>query len=134
MSEENKEKEKAKNVRRAAKGALTRVLNTGKMMLDAKRSAAEIQATVKDAKNAYDNLGNKHDEYTMFLDDEEYKEAEKWIEQCTREYTEFIISVNDYENNEKKETVVTPHEEQHEELNDELHEAEILSNTENDPS
>ena len=134
MSEENKEKEKAKNVRRAAKGALTRVLNTGKMMLDAKRSAAEIQATVKDAKNAYDNLGNKHDEYTMFLDDEEYKEAEKWIEQCTREYTEFIISVNDYENNEKKETVVTLHEEQHEELNDELHEAEILSSTENDLS
>ena len=36
-------------------------------MLDAKRSATEIQATVKDAKTACDNLGSKHDEYMMFL-------------------------------------------------------------------
>ena len=39
----------------------------------------------------------------MFLDD---KEAWKWIEQRMREYTEFIISVNNYENHEKKETIV----------------------------
>ena len=134
MSEENKEKEKAKNVRRGRGCKGSAYESKGKMMLDAKRSAAEIQATAKDAKNAYDNLGNKHDEYTMFLDDEEYKEAERWIEQCTREYTEFVISVNDYENNEKKEIVVTPHEEPREELHDDVHAAEVLSSTENDPN
>ena len=50
MSLENKEKKKAQNVRRATKEVLTRVLKTGRMMLDAKRSATKIQATVKDAK------------------------------------------------------------------------------------
>jgi hypothetical protein len=100
MSQENKEKEKAKNVRRAGKSALTRALNTGKMMMQAKRSPAEMHASVKDVKTAYDNLGRKHDEYTMYLDDTEYDEAENWMEQCTREYTEFMITVNDYENKE----------------------------------
>ena len=97
MSQENKDKEKARNVRRAAKGALTRAINTGKIMLNAKRPATEMYATVKQVKDTYDNLGNKHDDYTMFLDDTEYDEAEKWMEQCTREYTEFMITVNEYE-------------------------------------
>ena len=97
MSQENKDKEKARNVRRAAKGALTRAINTGKIMLNAKRLATEMYATVKQVKDTYDNLGNKHDDYTMFLDNTEYDEAEKWMEQCTREYTEFMITVNEYE-------------------------------------
>ena len=100
MSQENKDKEKAKNVRRAGKSALTRALNTGNMMMQAKRSPAEMHASIKDVKTAYDNLGSKHDEYTMYLDDTEYDEAENWMERCTREYTEFMITVNDYENKE----------------------------------
>ena len=62
MSQENKDKEKARNVRRAAKGALTRAINTGKIMLNAKRPATEMYATVKQVKDTYDNLGNKHDD------------------------------------------------------------------------
>jgi hypothetical protein len=114
MSEDNKEKEKAKYVCRVAKGALTGVLNTGRMMLQAKRSQAEIQVTAQDAKNAYDSLASKHDEYTMFLDDTGYEEAENWMDQCTHEYTEFMITFKDYENHEMKGTPVTPHQEVYE--------------------
>jgi hypothetical protein len=36
----------------------------------------------------------------MYLDDTEYDEAENWMEQCTCECTEFMITVNDYEKKE----------------------------------
>ena len=71
----------------------------------------------------------------MFLDDKEYEDAEHWMELCTYEYTEFIINVNEYENTEKKETPVIPHEELNEVLRKELHEVPTVpSNTRNDPS
>ena len=78
---------------------------------------------------------SKHDEYTIFLDDKEYEDAEHWMELCTCEYTEFIIDVNEYGNTEKKETPVIPHEELNEVLHEELHEVPaVTSNTGNDPS
>ena len=98
-------KEKAKNVRRAAKGSLTRAINAVKLLMDAERSPLEVRTALKDVKEAHAALAGKHEEYTMFLNDEEYDEAEVWMEECTREYTKCIITVNDYkeENAEDKE-------------------------------
>ena len=88
--------EQAKNVRRAAKGRLTRCLNTGKQLLDAKRPPKEILEVFAEAKAAFADLSAKHEEYTMFLNDEEYDEAEGWMGDCTCEYTRFSMVVNDY--------------------------------------
>ena len=88
--------EQAKNVRRAAKGRLTRCLNVGKQLLDAKRPPKEILEVFVEAKAALADLSAKHEEYTMFLNDEEYDEAESWMEDCTTDYTRFSMVVNDY--------------------------------------
>ena len=42
------EKEKEKNVQRAAKGSLTRAINAVKLLMDAKRSSLEVRTTLKD--------------------------------------------------------------------------------------
>ena len=39
----------------------------------------EIQQGFVEAKNAHSNLVIKHEEYTMFLNDESYGEAELWM-------------------------------------------------------
>ena len=90
------EKEKAKNVRRAAKGNLTRTLNTGNQLLQAKRPLQEVRDAFHEVKAAHADLVAKHEAYTMFLNDEEYKEAETWMDDCTRNYIEFSMVVNDY--------------------------------------
>ena len=36
-----------------------------------------------------------HEEYMMFLNDEEYDEVESWIEDCTSDYTRFSVVVID---------------------------------------
>ena len=90
------EKEKAKNVRRAAKGNLTRTLNTGNQLLEAKRPLQEVRDAFQEVKAAYADLVAKHEAYTMFLNDEEYTEAETWMDDCTRNYIEFSMLVNDY--------------------------------------
>ena len=91
------EKEKEKNIQQAAKESLPRAINAVKLLMDAKRSLLEVRTTLKDIKEAHATLAGKHEEYTMFLNDEEYTEAEVWMEECTREYTKCIITVNDYE-------------------------------------
>ena len=78
------------------KGRLTRHLNAGKQLLDAKRLPQEIFEVFTEAKAAHAELSAKHEEYTTFLNDEEYDEAEGWMEDCTREYTRFSMAVNDY--------------------------------------
>ena len=97
MSVDPKEQiEKAKNVRRAAKGKLTRTLKTVSVLLDAQRPVPEIEVVLQEAKEAYTALVTKHEEYTMFLNDEEYKEAEIWLNESTNEYTRMSVVVNDY--------------------------------------
>ena len=77
------EKEKAKNVRRAAKGNLTRTLNAGSQLLEAKRPLQEVRDAFQEVKVAHTDLVAKHEAYTMFLNDEEYTEAETWMDDCT---------------------------------------------------
>ena len=90
------EKEKAKIVRRAAKGNLTRALNAGSQLLEAKRPLQEVRDAFQEVKAAHTDLVAKHEAYTMFLNDEEYPEAETWMDDCKRNYIEFSMLVNDY--------------------------------------
>ena len=53
------EKEKEKNVQRAAKGSLTRAINAVKLLMDAKRSSLEVRTTLKDIKEAHATLAGK---------------------------------------------------------------------------
>ena len=89
--------EKAKNVRRAAKGKFTRSVKTVNVLRYAER---QIQEALKETKDAYKALVAKHDDYTMFLNDEEFDDAEAWLNECSSEYTELCIAVNDYVNKE----------------------------------
>lgn len=88
--------DKAKNIRRAAKGKLTRILKTVNALLGAERPVQEIKDVLKEAKDAYNALVAKHEEYTMFLNDEEYDDAESWLNECCGEFTQMSIVANDY--------------------------------------
>ena len=93
----------AKNVRRAAKSAFTRSLNAGKMLLDSSRPPLDVRHAFDEVNAAHDNLIAKHEEHTMYLNDEEYPEAEHWMEDCTLRFVEFTIRVNDnYKDRDKE--------------------------------
>ena len=67
--------EKAKNVRRAAKRKFTRSVKTVNVLRYAERPIREIQEALEETKDAYKALVAKHDDYTMFLNDD----AEAWL-------------------------------------------------------
>ena len=71
------DKEKAKNVCRAAKSALTRALNAVYTLISVKRPAEEILHGFEEAKAANVDLARKHEAYCVFLNDEEYTEDEQ---------------------------------------------------------
>ena len=88
--------EKAKNVRRSAKSTFTRTINAGKILLDSERPTKEVRDSLEELKAVYADLAAKHEEYAMFLKDEEYPEAEMWMEECTVRYVEFSMRLRDY--------------------------------------
>ena len=77
------DKEKEKNVRRAAKRALTRALNAVYTLISAKRPTEEILRGFEEAKAAHVDLARRHGAYCIFLNDEEYAEDEQWMAECT---------------------------------------------------
>ena len=99
--------EKAQHVRRVAKGTLTRTLNAGNMLLEAKRPMQEVREAFEQVKAAHTDLVAKHEAYTMFLNDDDYTDAEAWMNECTRDFISFSMLVNDYtdETTEQEEDV-----------------------------
>ena len=75
--------EKAKSVRQAAKRNFTRTLNAGNMLIEAKRPVQEVREAFAEIKAAHNDLVAKHEAHTMHLNDEEYEEAEVWMDNCT---------------------------------------------------
>ena len=94
---------KQKNLRRAAKSSFTRSLNAGRILLDSCRPPLEVRHAFDEVKAAHDNLIAKHEKFTMYLTDEEYPEAQHWMEDCTLRFVEFAIRVNDYCKDKDKE-------------------------------
>ena len=92
-----KEAERAKNVRHAAKSPFTQAINTTtQLLLDAKRPPSKICDEFEKVKVVHTDLIKKHAAYTMFPSDKEYPEAENWMEECSFKYVDFSIRVNDY--------------------------------------
>ena len=120
------EKDKAKNVRRAVKRNLTRTLDAGNQLLEAKRPLEEGRDAFQEVKAAHSDLVAKHEAYTMFLNDEEYTEAETWMDDCTRNYIEFSMLVNDYTHDTDAPSPQLQGEENEDEENEnEVNEAEV---------
>jgi predicted lipid-binding transport protein (Tim44 family) len=92
------DKDKVKNVRRAAKGTLTRAFSAYKELIDAQRPVVEVKEAFDVVKNAYNSLEVKHEEFTVLLDDTQYDEAEQWMQACNSEYMTFSMMYNDYLN------------------------------------
>lgn len=116
--------EKAKHVRRAAKGNLTRTLNAGNMLLEAKRPMQEIREVFEEVKAAHTDLVAKHEAYTMFLNDEDYTDAEAWMNECTRDFISFSMRVNDYTDDTTEQEEDVSEEDVSEEENEEENEEE----------
>jgi hypothetical protein len=83
--------EKARHVRRAAKGSLTRSIGTVTNLIDAQRSWEEIQNALVGLSKSFEALVVKHEEYTLQLNDEEFDDAEIWMNNCTREFNQCRI-------------------------------------------
>ena len=65
-------------------------------LISAKHPSAEVLKGLQEVKTAHHDLAKKHEEYTMYLNDEDYEEAEEWMANCTDQYTRFAIEVNNY--------------------------------------
>jgi hypothetical protein len=89
-------KNKAKNARRGAKGALTRAMNVTNELIEANRSKSGVKQAFEELRRAHEGLVMKHEEFTILLDDEEFKEAEKWMQVRTSEYVAFSMRYHDY--------------------------------------
>lgn len=85
---------------KGANGKFTRSVKTVNVLRYAERPIQEIQEALKERKDAYKALVAKHDDYTMFLNDEEFDDAEAWLNECSCEYTELCIAIKDYVNKE----------------------------------
>lgn len=91
-----KEAEKAKKARRAAKSAFTRAINTTQLLMDAKRPPSEFCDEYEKIKVVHADFIKRHEVYTMFLSEEEYPEEDDCMEECSFKFVHFSIRVNDY--------------------------------------
>ena len=94
--------EKAKNIRRAAKGCVTRAITTVNTLIEAKRPSEEVKDFLRSLTTSFEALAVKHEDYTMFLNDEEFTEAEVWMEGCTHEFNQCNMIAKDYMNDDKQ--------------------------------
>ena len=96
----------------------------------------EVWHAFDEVKAAHDNLIAKHEEYIMYLNDEEYPETEHWIEDCTLRFVEFTIRVKDYCKDKDKEikaaSVVDVSEQ--ETPGSQEHEVEVVNENQNEQS
>ena len=96
----------------------------------------EVWHAFDEVKAAHDSLIAKHEEYIMYLNDEEYPETEHWMEDCTLRFVEFTIRVKDYCKNKDKEikaasVVDVSEQETH---GSQEHEVEVVNENQNEQS
>jgi len=87
------------------------------MLLETKRPMQEIREAFEEVKAAHTDLVAKHEAYTMFLNDEDYTDAEAWMNECTRDFISFSMLVNDYTDNTTEQEEDVSEEENEEEPN-----------------
>ena len=90
------------------------------MLIQAKCPSQEVPEVLEEIKATYTDLVSKHEAFTMYPNDEEYAEAETWVDDCIHEYMTCSVLANDYTDGASK------HKEHEVTVNDENNEAHIL--------
>ena len=87
METESSELKAAKLTRRNAKAALTRSGRVLTHHIENNWSANEIKETLSKVEKVYNDLVQKHQKYTEFIeDDAAFETEEKWLEDCQQQF------------------------------------------------
>ena len=111
MADTNPEQKKKelKLRRRNAKAALTRLSKTLVKLMNTGRNTTEIKESMNNAEYAYNELVNRHQEFTELIEDEvEFEREEEWLDESRETFLQLKMDASDYvngstttENNEK---------------------------------
>nr|XP_054771658.1 uncharacterized protein LOC129279581 [Lytechinus pictus] len=91
------DKKSLKLKRRGAKARLTRHSNGLQILLNNNREVPEIQSAYSKFEQAYGDLQETHENFTMTIDDDaEFEIEEQWMGDCQKEFLKLQIEVTDY--------------------------------------
>ena len=89
------DKKDAKNKRRNAKAAVTRLGKTLVQLIEGSRSVNEVRESLLKVQEA--DLILKHEEYTQHIDDDdEFETEEEWMEECRQNTLRLELGAKDY--------------------------------------
>ena len=97
METESSELKAAKLTRRNSKAALTRSGRVLTHRIENNWSANEIKETLSNEEKVYNDLAQKHEKYTEFIeDDAAFETEEKWLEDCQQQFLSLEASAKGY--------------------------------------
>ena len=83
---------RAKIDRRTAKAAFTRVLKALEHVFAKERPTNEVKETLGKVQGAFENLVNKHEEFTKLIEeDEDYDKEENWLAECQDSFCKLTL-------------------------------------------
>ena len=91
--------EAAKIARRSAKGKFTRKRNDFLNSVRDRNSIATIEKAYDQLEDAMKDLEGKHEQFTSFLNDEEFDAAENWMSELQTLYRDATNLKNEYMDN-----------------------------------
>ena len=87
----------AKKARRNAKSTFTRGGNWLTNIVDVKRPESEVRDALSKVEEAYNDLVVKHENYTTLIDDDEdFEEAESWMNECQGSFMNYVMRAKMY--------------------------------------
>ena len=87
----------AKKARRNEKSTFTRSGNWLTNIVDVKRPESEVRDTLSKVEEAYNDLVVKHENYTTLIDDDEdFEEAESWMNECQGSFMNYVMRAKMY--------------------------------------
>eukprot|EP00112_Aurelia_sp_Birch-Aquarium-sp1_P004897 Seg1553.7 transcript_id=Seg1553.7/GoldUCD/mRNA.D3Y31 product="hypothetical protein" protein_id=Seg1553.7/GoldUCD/D3Y31 len=91
--------------RRTAKAAFTRALKAVQHVIANERPAEEVQEVLGKLQGAFENLLNKHEEFTKLIeDDEDYEREESWLAECQDSFMETKTKAKQFIDKSKENT------------------------------
>ena len=83
--------------RRGAKARLTRYSNAWQILIDEGRCKEEVLDSFAKVQQAYSDVQEAHENYTINLeDDQEFEQEEEWMEDCQKNFIKLKINMLDY--------------------------------------
>ena len=87
----------AKKARRNEKSTFTRSGNWLTNIVDVKRPESEVRDALSKVEEAYNDLVVKHENYTTLIDDDEdFEEAESWMNECQGSFMNYVMRAKMY--------------------------------------